>query len=98
MVNLQHFRKEEFLRREEHLKYKPLLLYITNPEHYEEKIEEMRGQLASSLPSVCTFFQSRNFMNISKELELYHKNVKKHYRQFMETKQTWEKISEFITS
>ena len=80
------------------IRYKPLLLYITNPEHYEEKIEEMRRQLASSLPSVCAFFQSRNFMNDSKELELYHKNVKKHYQQFMETKQTWEKISEFITS
>lgn len=78
------------------IRYKPLLLYITNQEHYEEKIEEIREQIAASLPSVCTFFKRQDFMNISKELERYNKNVKKHYRQFMETRKVWAKIFEFI--
>ena len=80
------------------IRYKPLLLYITNQEHYEEKIEEIREQIAASLPSVCTFFKRQDFMNISKELERYNKNVKKHYRQFMETRKVWAKIFEFITN
>ena len=80
------------------IRYKPLLLYITNQEHYEEKIKVMREQIASSLPSVCTFFKSQDFMNISKEFELYNKNVRKHYQQFIETKHIWGKISEFITN
>lgn len=80
------------------IRYKPLLLYITHQEHYEEKIEEIREQIDSSLPSVCTFFQRQDFMNISKELERYNKNVKKHYQQFIETKKIWAKISEFIVN
>ena len=80
------------------IRYKPLLLYITNQEHYEEKIKVMREQIASSLPSVCTFFKSQDFMNISKEFELYNKNVRKHYQQFIETKHIWRKISEFIAN
>lgn len=80
------------------IRYKPLLLYITNQEHYEEKIKVMREQIASSLPSVCTFFKSQDFMNISKEFELYNKNVRKHYQQFIETKHIWGKISEFIAN
>ncbi|MDD4170296.1 MAG: hypothetical protein PHD36_08630 [Desulfotomaculaceae bacterium] len=80
------------------IRYKPLLLYITNQEHYDEKIEEIREQIASSLPSVCTFFKRQDFMNISKEFERYNKNVKKHYQQFIETKKIWAKISEFIAN
>ncbi len=79
------------------IRYKPLLLYITQQEHYEEKIAEMREQINISLPSICAYFGRPDFMNISKELEYYHKNVKKHYRQFQETQQTWKKITEFFS-
>ena len=78
------------------VRYKPLLLYITDQEHYEEKIEEMRERIAATLPSICAYFGRDDFGNIAKELEHYHKNVKKHYRQFQETQQIWEKISEFL--
>lgn len=78
------------------IRYKPLLLYITQQEHYEEKIKEMREQIAVSLPCICEYFGRQDFMNVSKELERYHKNVKKHYQQFIEVQQIWEKISEFL--
>lgn len=78
------------------IRYKPLLLYITQREHYESKIEEMRKLLAATLPKICDYFGRKDFMNISIELEHYHQNVKSHYSQFLETQQIWRKISEHL--
>lgn len=78
------------------IRYKPLLLYITQKEHYEMKIKEMKEKIAASLPSICNYFGRQDFMSISKELDKYDKNVKKHYDQFMATQQTWTKISRFL--
>jgi len=74
------------------IRYKPLLLYITQPDSYEEKIEEMRRKLTETLPKICTFFEKQDFMNILPELEKYNKNVKKHHREFQETQLIWAKI------
>ncbi len=79
------------------VRYKPLLLYITHRESYEDKIKEMRERLSSTLPKICAYFGRQDFMNIAQELELYNKNVKKHYGQFLETKQIWAKISDYLS-
>lgn len=78
------------------IRYKPLLLYITQRENYDEQINEMRKRLATTLPKICAYFGREDFMNISKELERYHKNVKKHYEQYIETQQIWGKICAFL--
>lgn len=74
------------------VRYKPLLLYITQPDSYAEKIEEMRGKLKEALPKICTYFQQPDFMNILPELNKYYKNIENHYRVFEETKCVWAKI------
>ena len=74
------------------IRYKPLLLYITQPEQYEAKIEDMRKKLYEVLPKVCTYFGQPDFIKILSELEKYHKNVKKHYNEFIETQRIWAKI------
>ena len=74
------------------IRYKPLLLYITHPDHYEEKIKEMREQLNETLPKICAYFGNQDFMKILAELEKYHKNVKKHHNEFLETQRIWAKI------
>ncbi|WP_339061061.1 hypothetical protein [Tepidibacillus marianensis] len=76
------------------IRYKPLLLYITQPDCYEEKIEEMREQLNKTLPKICAYFGKPDFIKVSAELEKYHRNVKKHYREFLETQRIWAKIME----
>ena len=80
------------------IRYKPLLLYITQREQYEDKISEMREKLTVTLPKVCAYFGSDGFMNIAKELERYHKNVQKHYDQFIQTQQIWANINLFLTA
>ena len=57
------------------VRYKPLLLFITQRDHYEEKIEEMRAKITASLPSICAFFGRKDFMIVAMELEKYNKNV-----------------------
>ena len=74
------------------IRYKPLLLYITKPDCYDEKIEEMRKQLQETLPKICAFFDQPDFMNVLAELEKYNRNVKKHYKDFVEMQRIWAKI------
>ena len=76
------------------IRYKPLLLYITQPDHYEEKIQEMREQLTMTLPKICAYFGQPDFMKVLDELEKYNKNVKKHYGEFRETQRIWARIME----
>ena len=76
-------------------RYKPLLLYITNPEGFEENINVMRQQLVSTLPKICTFFGQRRFMNILSELEEYAGKVETHAQEFLQTRLAWMKIMEY---
>jgi len=76
------------------IRYKPLLLYITQPNDYEEITNKMRSQLKETLPKVCAFFGQPDFMKVLDELDRYDRNVKRHYRDFVETKRIWAKIME----
>jgi hypothetical protein len=76
------------------IRYKPLLLYITEPGSYEKKIEEIRKQLKGTLPKISTYFKQDGFMNVLTELEKYNRNVSKHYSDFMQTQQIWVKLME----
>lgn len=80
------------------IRYKPLLMYITQRENYESKIDEMREQLKVTLPKICDYFGRDDFMNISIELERYNRNVKKHYNQFVQTQEIWSKINTFLSN
>ena len=79
------------------IRYKPLLLYITRRDEYDEQIQLMRENLKATLPQICAYFGRDDFMDISGELERFHTNVKKHYRQFVETQQAWEKIMTYFS-
>ncbi|MHC1720896.1 MAG: hypothetical protein AB9844_09610 [Clostridiaceae bacterium] len=79
------------------IRYKPLLLYITQRDSYEKKIEEMRNKLQEALPKICTYFQEPDLKNVLTELEEYHKNVENHYNAFKETQVGWAKIMEYYS-
>ncbi len=80
------------------IRYKPLLVYITKPEAYEETIKDMRKRLCDSTPKICEYFEQPDFMNIIAELDKYHKNVRKHYLQFMDTQKAWAGIMDYFSS
>lgn len=74
------------------VRYKPLLLYITDPEGYDAAIQEIRTTLNETAPKLCRYFGSEDFMNIIPELDKYAKNVKKHHGQFLTTQDAWARL------
>lgn len=78
------------------IRYKPLLLYITEPERYEQRVTEIREQLVATLPKICAYFKQPEFVNVLAEFDKYNKNVKRHHREFLETKAIWAKIMEYF--
>lgn len=78
------------------VRYKPLLIYITQPDKYEEAMSLMEENLALTLPKISAYFAKPEFLNISEELAHYHRNVKKHFRDFQATISIWAKIQQHI--
>jgi len=78
------------------IRYKPLLLYITQRDNYETEIIKMKENLAIVIPKICSYFGNDEFMNILAELEFYHTHVQDHYRDFKNTKSAWIKVMKFL--
>lgn len=78
------------------IRYKPLLLYITQKDNYETEIVKMKKNLSKVIPSICSYFANDEFNNILDELEFYHTHVEDHYEDFVNTKSAWLKIMMFL--
>lgn len=78
------------------IRYKPLLLYITQRDDYEAKIIKMKMDLANVIPKICDYFEYDGFKNILDELEYFHSHVEDHYKDFENTKSAWLKIIKFL--
>lgn len=74
------------------VRYKPLLVYLTNAEGYEGEIQRMRNTLGEVLPKLAAYFHNDGFLSIVKEFEEYHANTKKHASQFQLAQKTWLKL------
>lgn len=79
------------------IRYKPLFLYITQRDDYNDKIERMRTNLQNTLPKLCAYFNSNDFIQILNELEIYHKYVDQHYKHFMDNQVVWTKICDQLS-
>lgn len=78
------------------IRYKPLLLYITKREMYEQEIAQMSENLDLIIPKLCAYLGNDDFRILSKELALYHSQVEKHFQDFEATKRTWLKIMQSL--
>lgn len=74
------------------IKYKPLFQYITQPDSYQEKMKETYMRLEASIPELNKLFKNEDFSFLLKDLELYNKNVKKHYNEYLKTNEIWDKL------
>ncbi len=80
------------------IRYKPLLVYITQPEEYIEQMQSISANLEACIPALADHFHDSRFFEIPKEFEKYKKNVKKHYIQFLKTQSTWKNIVRYLTN
>ncbi len=87
------FEKNRFIRAAlGWIRYKPLLLYITQKENYPALIEQIKRNLLQTLPKLCGYFKTNKFEQLLAELKYYDKNVQRHFTAFEETKKVWTKI------
>lgn len=71
------------------IRYKPLLVYITQPTEYEEKMDNIEKALQAVLPKFCQFFGNNDFQIILKEFHQYRAHVNEHFTDFENTKKAW---------
>jgi hypothetical protein len=74
------------------IRYKPLLVYITDRSNFEETMKTMDENLKYSIPKLCAYFETEEFNKILIEFNKYRKNVKKHFDEFEKTKTTWTRL------
>ncbi len=79
------------------VRYKPLMMYITQPEHYEAIMQSMKEKLLLTIPKLCAYFGTNDFEKILPELNFYQKNVVKHCKDFEATKKAWQKLLHVLT-
>ena len=72
------------------IKYKPLLLFISNKNTYKEKIKEMQEQLNEGLPEVSKLFKDYDIEILKQDLKEYSTSVEKHYQEYLKTNEIWE--------
>lgn len=80
------------------IKYKPLLLYITQRYEYKEKIAEIKMKLKESIPKMNEIFPNIDFSIILTELNEYDENVYKHYKEYIRTNNIWNTIKRQMVS
>jgi hypothetical protein len=74
------------------VRYKPLLIYITDNDNFEKRMNSMQKQLEETIPKIAAYFAIDDFSMILAEFNKYRRNVKKHYQEFILTKKLWQKV------
>jgi len=80
------------------VRYKPLYMYITHREEYEEIIKGMRENLQQTLPQICAYFNMAEFNEILDELEKFNREVENHFNEFEKAKEIWQAIKASLVS
>nr|WP_294996702.1 hypothetical protein [uncultured Sediminibacterium sp.] len=74
------------------VRYKPLLVYITDRSYFETTMETMKTNLHTTIPKLCSYFKTEEFHKILTEFDKYRKLVTKHFQDFEHTKTTWTRL------
>ena len=78
------------------VKYKPLLIYITDRDIYNKRLSIIREKLEYSIPKMNEMFKTVDFSMLLNELDSYNMNVKKDYEEYIKTNESWNKVKEVL--
>ena len=79
------------------IKYKPLYEYVTDREHYQEKMDETIENLKNGIPEINKLFDNTDFNALLTDIQEYDKNVKKHYSEYIKTNEIWNRLKNLKT-
>lgn len=74
------------------IRYKPLLVYITDRDNFEATMETMEINLKHTIPKMCAYFKTEEFHKIMIEFHKYKNNVTLYFDEFEKTKTTWTRL------
>lgn len=74
------------------IKYKPLLIYITDRKNYRQIIDNAKENLEKSISKMNTYFKNCDFSILLSELYKYDKDVRKHYNEYIKTNEVWNEL------
>ncbi|SHH33614.1 hypothetical protein SAMN02745245_01119 [Anaerosphaera aminiphila DSM 21120] len=80
------------------IRYKPLFLFITQRDSYDEEISKIYSSLESILPKLCKYFDDDRFYTMLSELNYYNEHVEEHFEDFNNTKNVWQKLMHYLDS
>ena len=74
------------------VRYKPLLMYISDKEHYKENIEVVFNKLKNCIPAMNNLFKNFDFNILLKELQEYSDRVELDYNDYLRTNDIWNRL------
>lgn len=74
------------------IRYKPLLMYISDKLNYKENIEIVYNKLKYSIPKINKIFEHYDFTKLLDELVKYSNNVEKDYNEYLKTNEIWNRL------
>ncbi len=74
------------------IKYKPLLLYITNRQEYKKKISKTYKALEECITKMNHIFVHYDSTCLLEQLREYDYKVEEHYKQYLKTNEIWDRI------
>ncbi|MPM62299.1 hypothetical protein SDC9_109165 [bioreactor metagenome] len=74
------------------IRYKPLLLYLTDRDNYEKRLAIIEQQLSLTVPMLADYFAYPGFYQIINDFHKYQRNVKKHDQDFKRTQEIWQRV------
>lgn len=74
------------------IRYKPLLMYISDKIHYKENIAKVYNRLKSCIPAMNEIFKDYDFNVLLEELTQYSDNVEKDYQEYLKTNEIWNRL------
>lgn len=74
------------------VRYKPLLMYISDKEHFKENIEVVTEKLKAAIPAMNRLFKNFDFNVLLKELKEYSDRVELDYKDYLRTNDIWNRL------
>ncbi len=74
------------------IRYKPLLVYITDRYNFDTIMKTIEVNLTETIPKLCAYYKTEEFHKILIEFHKYKKNAIKHFDDFEKTKSTWTRL------
>ena len=74
------------------MRYKPLLVYLTDTDNYKARMQQIQQQLQLSVPLMNRFFHTRAFSQLQQDFDTYRHQAPAHAEAFAHARAAWQQL------